>query len=64
MSLSRSTLTNDPEIRKIEDRIREEEARQHRLILQGRPTQAGDDVIRRLRQTVQDMKARRRPLQR
>ena len=60
MSLSRRP-SPDLEIRKIEDRIREEEARQHRLILQGMPTQAGDDVIRQLRQTLQRMKTQRRP---
>jgi hypothetical protein len=64
MSLSRSTPSGDAEIRKIEDRIREEEARQQRLILKGMPTQAGDDHIRQLRQSLQRMKTRRPPISR
>jgi hypothetical protein len=61
MSLSRSTPSGDADIRKVEDRIREEEARQRRLVLQGVPTQAGDDVIRQLRQTLQRMRTQGRP---
>ena len=64
MSLSRSAPSGDAEIRKIEDRIREEEARQHRLILKGMPTQAGDDLIRQLRQSLQRVKTRRPPISR
>jgi hypothetical protein len=64
MSLSRGTPSGDAEIRNIEDRIREEEARQHRLILKGMPTQAGDDLIRHLRQSLQRMKTPRPPTSR
>lgn len=62
MSLSHSSASGDAQIRKMEERIQEEEARLHRMILQGAPTQSGDDQLRELRATLQQMKARRRPL--
>ena len=62
MSLFRGTPASDTELRKIEERIREEEARQRRMILQGMPTQAGDDLLRQLRATLQKMKGQRPPM--
>lgn len=62
MSLSHNSTSGDTQIRKIEERIQEEEARLRRMILQGVPTQSGNDQLRELRATLQQMKARQRPL--
>jgi hypothetical protein len=61
MSLPHGTGSGDTQIRKMEERIREEEARMHRMILRGGPSQSGDDQLRGLRETLRQMKARRRP---
>ncbi len=58
MSLPHSTGSGDTQIRKMEERIREEEARMRRMILKGVPSQSGDDQLQRLRETLRQMKAR------
>ena len=61
MSLPHGIGSGGIQIRKMEERIREEEARMRRMILKGVPSQSGDDQLRGLRETLRQMKARRRP---
>jgi hypothetical protein len=61
MSLPHGIGSGDTQIRKMEERIREEEARMRRMILKGVPSQSGDDQLRGLRETLRQMKAGRRP---
>jgi hypothetical protein len=62
MSLSRNTRPGDGQVQRLEQRIQEEEARLRRMVLQGVPTQASDDLVRRLRASLQQMKERPRRL--
>jgi hypothetical protein len=61
MSHAHGTGSGDTQIQKMEERVREEEKRVHRMILKGVPSQSGDDQLRGLRETLRQMKARRRP---
>jgi len=58
MSLPHGSSSGDTQIRKMEERVREEEARMRRMILKGVPSQSGDDQLQRLRETLRQMKAR------
>ena len=58
MSLPHGSSSGDTQIRKMEERVREEEARMRRMVLKGVPSQSGDDQLQRLRETLRQMKAR------
>ena len=58
MSHSHGAGSGDTQILKMEERVREEEARMRRMILKGVPSQSADDQLRRLRETLRQMKAR------
>ena len=58
MSLPHGSSSGDTQIQKMEERVREEEARMRRMILKGVPSQSGDDQLQRLRETLRQMKAR------
>jgi hypothetical protein len=56
---SQSAALADADIRKVEARVREQEAHVLRLIVQGAPTQFAEDVLRELMATAKAMKAQR-----
>ena len=58
MSLPHGSSSGDTQIRKMEERVREEEARMRRMVLKGVPSQSGDDQLQRLRETLRQLKAR------
>lgn len=56
MSGREGTGLPDKLIREVEQRIREQEARLRRMIVQGAPTQSADDVLTKLQATLRQMR--------
>lgn len=56
MSGLEGTGLPDKLIREVEQRIREQEARLRRMIVQGAPTQSADDVLTKLQATLRQMR--------
>jgi hypothetical protein len=55
-----SPAAADRHIQVAEDRVREQEARLRRMIVQGAPTQSAEDLLRRLGATLQALEEHRR----
>lgn len=61
VSQSNSAAPAEKDILEAQKRVKDQEARVLRLIVQGAPTQSAEDLLRRLMAAAEAMKKRRRP---
>jgi hypothetical protein len=59
MSRSHDPVPLDRDLRTIQQRIAQQKAMVHRMIVQGTPTQAAEDELRQLQETLSRIRDRR-----
>jgi hypothetical protein len=58
--MTASPNSTDPDIKKAEEQVAQQEQLVRRMIVRGTPSQAAEDLLRRLEQTLERMKEQTR----